>query len=137
MAFINEYISEEDFKKYDIKGICEQFDISFYRLAWTVDREKAIFLIFLADKSCADGYFGSKLLFYWKGSPIRVDLMKAGAGGSYKEKSFCRWALQKIELPEALEEQMAIMAELKNALTAYKAGGIEVPVADHTVYFDF
>jgi hypothetical protein len=43
MAFVNEYVSEEEAKKYDLDGINRQFmkapDI---RYDWTIDRERGI-----------------------------------------------------------------------------------------------
>ena len=49
MAFVNEYIPETDYEKYDLRRICgERNEINrghMYSRSWTIDRERKAFLI--------------------------------------------------------------------------------------------
>lgn len=54
MAFVNEYISEEDIKKYEIREIWDKFhpfsknDMNLLKKhSWTVDKERDVFLFLL------------------------------------------------------------------------------------------
>ncbi len=54
MAFVNEYVSEEDIRKYDLVTLRLQYNPVWkkegklpynYQFTWTIDRERDIFLI--------------------------------------------------------------------------------------------
>ena len=47
MGFINEYISESDIKKYDIKALDEKYYKAHYEPSWTVDHERDIYLRYM------------------------------------------------------------------------------------------
>ena len=68
MAFVNEYIPEADYEKYDLKRICGDHNKvhkgHMYSESWTIDRERDAFLIpiWFHRESDFSGY-----AFYWKG----------------------------------------------------------------------
>ncbi len=137
MAFVNEYVSEEEAKKYDLDGINRQFgrdpDI---RYSWTIDRERNVFLMWI---KAGREEFASEETFvlWWDGLVVPVYTIKGG-GGRLSEKSTTIWRLRGIDLPSELTDKRdELIAVLKEALTEYKVFGIGVPVADHTAIFEF
>ncbi|MDR2113421.1 MAG: hypothetical protein LBQ62_10040 [Candidatus Accumulibacter sp.] len=68
MAFVNEYIPEADYEKYDLMEICGKHNKahpgSMITRSWTIDRERQMFLIRIW--SHRESEFEG-LAFYWKG----------------------------------------------------------------------
>ena len=90
MAFIAEYISKEDIKKYDI---INRVDLGGRRiikkpqgpneikwLDWVIDRQRDIWLIFVCSPHLPDprdGYTGEMIwLLYYKGREIELDIRR-------------------------------------------------------------
>lgn len=125
MAFINEYISEEDRKKYNIDEIDKGYVVG-ATLArdWTVDKERDIYLRNVANGR--EDYSNlSDWTFYWSGELIkfRMEIIQTGRG----EKGH-KWAhkkITKIEIPESLQaERERIIQGIREALDVYKSGGV-------------
>lgn len=89
MTFVNEYVSEEDIKKYMLDEIWlkyhpeEKSVPNHYRHEWTVDRERDIFLKWI---SVGREEYSNRLTFvlYWKGELFTVDIDLIGVGRPQK-----------------------------------------------------
>jgi len=137
MAFVNEYVSPQDVKKYDLDGIKQRFgkdpDI---RYQWTVDRERNVFLMWM-EAGREERSHDETFSMHFKGTNFLVHLVGFSAG-KIAEKVTTTWQLEKLGIPPELESRRSeIIDALKEALTEYKASGIGVPVADHTAFFEF
>jgi hypothetical protein len=137
MAFVNEYVSAEDVKKYDLDGINRKFGKDpEIRYQWTIDRANDFFLMWMSRGR--EEFAGRQtFVFWWKGEVLPV-YMESEGSGRLNEKTTTIWRSAGIELPPQLAGQREEITQvLKEALTAYKVSGIGVPVADHTAMFEF
>jgi hypothetical protein len=136
MAFMNEYVSAEDAKKYDLDGINRQFGKEpQVRYSWTIDREQNVFLKWI--NSGKEEFVGRETYVLWWKSYILPIYMESESKGRLSEKTSTIWRLLGIELPtELLEQRDEIVHVLKEALTEYKVG-VGIDVADHTALFEF
>jgi len=109
MAFVNEYISESDIKKYDIealnkrpgKGIGRSYD-------WTIDRDADIWLHkFYTESDHTEpdgGYTGVKAWdFYWKGTLMLIEMKDLDGGGGYGKPRWSKKQLLSINIPTELQ----------------------------------
>ena len=68
MAFVNEYIPEADYERYDLRKVCGENNLAhrghMYSRSWTINREINAFLIQVWSHPEADF---SGWAFYWKG----------------------------------------------------------------------
>lgn len=125
MPFVNEYISEADIEKYNIESINRKFVVGgTHARDWTIDRDRNIYL-----RNVANGReeFACQTTwtFYWGEELIVLDLDLIEGGGSPSQPGWSRWRLRKIEMPESLKlHQQEIINDLKDALLAYKDGGV-------------
>jgi hypothetical protein len=136
MAFVNEYVSAEDANKYDLNGINRRFGKDTQiRFEWTIDRERDVFLRWIAS---GREEFASRvtMVLWYQGITIPVHLEVSGTG-DYSKPTTTIWHLSGIELPPALEAKRdEVLQSLREALTTYKVG-VGVDVADHTAVFEF
>lgn len=137
MPFINELISEADLVKYDIKAIDRKFKLARSRdVHWTVDRERDVYLRCVANGR--DEYRRrSTWTLYWKGDVLTVELNLIGAGGELGGAGWSHWRLESLGLPPKLEDRRSdILADLKEALTAYKDAGVFSTSSSHVLTLD-
>jgi hypothetical protein len=141
MAFINEFISEEDDKKYGISEINKKAHVANYKCDWTIDRERDIYLRWMRYDREMSGR--NDFTFYWKGNLLDIALKRHG-DGVRGGKGWTTWAIWQflgknyLQLPENLESyRKEIIADLKAALVAYKDFGIRSSIFDHTANFEF
>ncbi len=131
MAFVNERISEDDRKKYGLdevnkwlsnKGKVPNRD-------WTIDHERDIYLREI-DRGREEYSHKSTWHFCWRGELMTVCLETISAGG---ERGGHGWSHYKLVdcymkgffVPDHLADRREeIIEDLKDALTAYKGGGI-------------
>ena len=125
MAFVNEYIPAEDVKKYGIKEIDKRFVTGGTKSdQWTIDRERDIYLRCVS-RGREEFRSESTWTLYWRGSLIYVDLKLTDGGGTRGGHGWSHYKLLRAEIPTHLEAQRAdILKDLKEALTAYKGGGV-------------
>ncbi len=127
MAFVNEYIPETDYEKYDLRRICgERNEINrghMYSRSWTIDRERKAFLIQVW--SHHEAQFNG-WAFYWKGEWIFFEMTVAKAEDNPEESS-C-WSLYRIKnlsVPARLEgNKEDVLSAFYSAWSAYAGGGI-------------
>jgi hypothetical protein len=149
MTFVNEYIPAEDIEKYEIKKIDDFFLKGHYQPTWTIDRERNIYLRYLKngrEEAAQDLEF----YFYWQGHAIflRVHVDGGGkrGGPGWSHYSFLRMGrpevhftvIKEILLPDELKQHQAqIIADLKDALIAFKDFGVHSTRTESATTFDF
>ena len=136
MTFINEYISAEDKKRYNIDNINEKYIAAGVSSQWTIDRDRNIYL---REVSAGIGHSGKNRIwnFFWNGTLIEIKIEILSSGG---ERGALCWAHKKIhdfQLPHTLESNREeILSDLKEALTAYKDGGVFATAATYNLTLD-
>jgi hypothetical protein len=137
MPFINEYISAEDIKKYDIEALDKRFHKGHYKPSWTVDHERDMYLRYMT-KEHEEFSHHITYCFYWKGVVIEVLIELSEAGGARNGPQWSRKKLLRWNLPANLvAQETEIKADLKEAFIAYKDFGILSTSTTYTVTFDF
>ena len=125
MTFINEYIPDPDVKKYDLEEIDKQFIVGgTYARAWTIDRARDIYLRKVAIGR-EEFRHQSTWTFYWKGTLLTVELDMVDAGGVRGGHGWSHYKLRHMYIPpELTSKREEIIADLREALTDYKGGGV-------------
>ncbi len=145
MGFINEYIPEEDFKRYDFESLNKRSRKGGTTPAsfWTIDREADIWLREFYteyDHTAQDGNFTgvSAWDFYWKGALITLelellDVISSGPGTHCTVKR----KLISINVPAELSGQYdLILKDLEAALVAYADAGVLSSSSGFTLIFE-
>ena len=143
MAFVNEYISDEDVEKYGIAQLRDELHAYHQRrYHWTRDRERDAYLVQIH-------HLGRDLepedwLLYEKDRYCAVMLHREGGSMKLSERpyrilwhfdGFCD-AWLRCPVP-AEEEQPQVIQLLKEALTVYGLNGVWRQVPDTIVSFTF
>jgi len=131
MAFVNEYISAEDRSKYGLDEI--ERDVSMRGRApqrqWTIDHERGIYLREI-NSGREESRHESTWHFYWRGDLMTVCLEMVDAGGQRGGHGWSHYQLvdcyrKGFFIPtHLLDRRDEILADLREALTAYKGGGV-------------
>src|SRR5262249_10207317 len=130
MAFLNEYASDEDIRKYGLNGIWDRYHPAqkggYYvgqRPGWTIDREKNVF--FLPIPLLArdwDDLGEHRHLLWWNGAHvIAVVTLSERSSVKWTENPFrLIWKLVSLHLPEGFDvPREEVIRTLKDALTAH------------------
>ncbi len=132
--FVNEYIPEADIEKYGIREINKSFLCNDFH--WTVDRERDMYLR-KVERGREEFRHQSTWTFYWHGELLRVEIDAVEAGGD--RGGYC-WSHKKIrglQIPHNLEgRRNEILNNLKEALLAYKDGGVFATATAYTLTLD-
>lgn len=129
MAFMNEYISEDDRKKYGIDGIDEDLKrrAQVRNRDWTIDHEREIYLRVI-NRGREESRNLSVWHFYWHGELMTVWLELMEAGGERGGHGWSHYRLDKSRgdfVPPHLQGQREeVIADLRAALSARKGGGV-------------
>jgi hypothetical protein len=137
MAFVNEYIPADDIEKYSIETIDKKFIVGGTTARdWTIDRERSMYLRNVA-RGREEFFHESTWTFFWHGELLVVELEIVGGGGKRGEPGWSHWRVRELELPKHLENRRdEILADLKEALTAYKDGGVFSANTTYSVTLD-
>lgn len=127
MAFVNEYIPEADYKKYELRKVCGEHNLArpgrMHSDHWTIDREKDEFLIKIWShhESIFTGY-----AFYWKGSWIFFEMKITGVQEKKVEGSnWVGYLIKKFYITEDLEaSREEIISDLTRLLCVYCGAGV-------------
>ena len=144
MGFVNEYISKEDVEKYGLKEIDKHFIVGGTNARdWTVDRERDIYLRNVANGGGAEPEIRNqtKWTFFWHGVPLTLRLDLLTGGGGRGEPGWSHWRLVWVSggdgLPAHLKSHKEIfLQDLKEALLAYKDGGVFSSCTSYEVVLD-
>jgi hypothetical protein len=128
MPFINEYIPEEDYAKYDLRRICGEHNLKSRRghmhsQSWTIDRVRDAFIlpVWAHHESQYEGW-----AFYWKGEWMFFEMTTKKAQHNKTEDScWSLYHIRKFKVGEDLNEKRdEIIADLRSAYSAYAGGGV-------------
>lgn len=146
MTFVNEYASDTDIGKYDLKGVWDKYHPSkkgrYYlghRPTWTIDKERNAFLMVLGQGR--EEYSNrTTFLLWWDGNHviIELDLTKESSANLDETPFFVVWELVSISSPSELKHpENEVIALLKDALTEFGLRGVVVSVPNAVVKFKF
>ena len=127
MAFVNEYIPTADYTKYDLRRVCGEHNLprrgQMYSRAWTIDRERDVFLVQVWDHHEAES---SGWALFWRSSWIFFELKPLEFRSNHEENScWARYAVKGFAAPASMENlEEEARSELRNALSAYAGGGV-------------
>ena len=134
MPFINEYIPEEDKKKYNITE-----DSNFYRAgisSWTVDRERDMFLMRRAGGGPESPEGEMYWAFFWCDHLLTIHIKSQGSGGDIPGGH--GWTKMKIlgigGIDLTPEVKAQILADLKLAFEGYRGFGVGSPFPPYATY---
>jgi len=143
MAFINEYISDEDVEKYQINELMNsyqgegQFPDEFYHHRWTINKEKESWFMWVHVPTDPLDYTRSTgeriFILHYKSKNIEIILRKIFEESSEIKTDnpfYVTWKLDHIKKPEALKNILdeEIIEVLKEALMAYGTRGIKTSI---------
>ena len=126
MAFVNEYISDEDWQVYGIEAVDQNFVIGgTHSRQWTIDRARDTYLR-VVTRGREEVAHQSTWTLYWHGELIVVDLLLVATSiSSDRQSGSARYQLRRLRLPPYLDEQRdEVMSDLRKALLACKDGGV-------------
>lgn len=145
MAFINEYVSEEDIQKYQLREIWLQHHpaykkdknpFSTFRFKWAIDRERDTYLMCISGGGYDRDY--SEWVLFWRNQPVTIHLKMPGEGSkSFEQPYRIVWALDRIYKQLVGAEQQEFLHALKEALTVYGYDGIRKQIPNTVVSFKF
>ena len=135
--FVNEHISTSDVIKYNIEEIDKSYVIGGTSARdWTIDRDRDIYLRQVANGR-EENLGRSTWTFYWKGDLIRVDTLILSTSGGPGLPSSSHKRIRNIDIPFHLFDQRAeIMLDLREALLAYRDGGIYAKSSSYSLTLD-
>jgi hypothetical protein len=147
MTFINEFTPPEDVEKYGLKQIDKRFEFlgTVSARDWTIDRERDIYLRQVARAGGSEIETRNQLTFtfFWKSHELSMRLDLLDSCGEREAPGWSHWRLVLVwfnggnGLPESLKpHRHEIIADLKEALIAYKDGGAYSSTTDYAVTLD-
>ena len=129
MAFVNEWISEEDMEKYHIREIRKKMVADRGRPDWVRDRERDMYLMQVNGLGRDNEY--ETWLLYARGKYAAVRMYRIGGDIHEDKTEDIRWCFQEFDkglfcpFPEPpKEEQPAMFRLLEEALSVYGRRGI-------------
>lgn len=138
MAFVNEWVCDEDVKSYDLdavwKKVARDTPIQY---VWTIDRERNAFLV---DYASGRGEFSNHIDFVlsWNGEIHKARMIKNNDRLDGIENLTTTWQLVGIDSnPGTVQEPTEVVALLKEALIGYRLSGAAITVQHHNAVFDF
>ncbi len=142
MAFVNEYVSEENINKHDLKALSKKWWNWLppeFRYAWTYDSNRDSYFIPIS-RGREEYAHHLRGVLYFKGTHWDIEIChEPGGSDSYLEKPYRQiWGLIHIKHPEGEPVPTEEIAPvLKEALVAYKIRGVHTKVADVVTSFTF
>lgn len=143
MAFVNEYISDNDVKKFQLDELWLKYHPAYksvpdyYRYRWTIDRERDTYFMIMGSGREELSNRATCVLCI-KGNLYEIELdIARGTSLSYSDQPYkLIWEMASFWPSEhKIEQRAEIINLLKDALTAYGAEGVRRQVADTIVEF--
>lgn len=127
MAFVNEYIPEADYEKYDLRRVCEEHNEPnrghMFSRSWTIDRDRNAFLIkvWVHRDSEYSGY-----AFYWMGEWMFFEMRLTGVDENRPDGScWVSYLIKNFAISQPFQEERdQIVANLTQALSVYCGAGV-------------
>lgn len=130
MAFINEFASEEDIKKYQLKELWLGGHLNYkeypesFRLHWVRDSERDAFLMFVGGGNREQLEVFATL--YFKGEYFSVELIKKVSGSNEADTGKWQivWKVVSIDRKALTAKPVELIGLLKEALLTYGYRGV-------------
>lgn len=136
MAFVNEYISPEDFERYRLHERDEAHGIgATHSDNWTIDRERNMILR-LMGKGREELAGQIVFAFFWNGVWTRVRVQVIDGGGGKNAPQWLRCKLLGIEPHHVAVDRTAYLKDLTEALTAFRGAGVRADASEFTAILD-
>lgn len=137
MAFVNEYISAEDFLTYGIEAIDMQYwNTTLRSRQWTIDRERNIYLRAVASGKDELSHIAT-WTFYWKGDLLWSQREGVAFRGKPGEPCWSHTKVSKLVLPPHLQSnQQEIHQALRDAFFSYRDGGVYATCTEFSMQLD-
>ena len=139
MAFVYERIPEADIVSYDLREIDKQFPMA-TASRWVIDRERNIYLRYMTYDREQPSH--KNFTYFWKGNLFSLRLRSEGQELP-DDKWQTSWGWLGMHEPEAEAkakfdaDRSGFMADLKDALRAYRDGSLSPAYSAHIAEFDF
>ncbi len=142
MAFVNEYISDEDIKRYNLIELMNYyykldrrfhpFDPKTRKLRWTIDKERNIWLLKAISMHLPDhreGWTGEVyFVLYYQGRKIEIVLKEEPGTDQSKDPIIKRWTLLRIKEEDIKgfdkKDKQEMFKVLQEALSEYGLDGL-------------
>ena len=148
MGFVNEYVPEEDVKKYNLAVIDKYYFKGHCKPDWTRDKDRNIYLRHMRSGK-EEAVVEDTFTFFWNSTLVEVWL--TFVLNENKAPNTTIWALRGMDAPWwekdqeiraatqlMLQENMIeITADLKVALIVYQSLGLHSPVTNLNITFEF
>lgn len=142
MAFVNEYVSDEDVKKYNLADVRKAWNCDIppgFKYVWTFDRERDCYFILL--RSGREEFANrAHCVLYFQGGHWDVEILKELGGSQSAAENPYRiiWGLVEIKnLQGDSVPREEFVPVLKEALTAYGYRGVHSQIDNTIVEFTF
>ncbi|HSH72867.1 MAG TPA: hypothetical protein VK974_07405 [Methylophilaceae bacterium] len=146
MAFVNEYVSEDDVKKYKLADMWlrhmpefrNEGVPSFYKFQWTIDRYINVYYMALSSRGGEENFTDSVL--YLDGDEVDVRLQLADSTSKNLDDSpfHIGWNFLGFTPENASHTDVShILRVLKEALICYGYSGVRKQITDTVVTFNF
>ena len=137
MGFVNERMSQDDVKKYDIENIDKMFVYGgTMSRSWTRDRERDIYLRQVA-RGREETHSESSWTFYWGGKLIVLRIQNIETTGPVGGARTGHKKLLNVDIPEELRaKKSSIIEDLKSALVEYADGGVRRTASSYKLILD-
>lgn len=137
MPFVNERIMPADVEKYRLGEIDKRFIVGgTHARDWTIDRDRDIYLREVAtgrEEFASD----STWTLLWRGELIQVELTNISLSGPVGGVRHGHKRVTLLGIPPHLRvHRDEIIADLREALTAYKDGGVYASATSYTLTLD-
>jgi hypothetical protein len=137
MAFVNEFIPDSDIERYGIKELDKKYNKGHYKPDWTVDREQNIYLRYFRNDR-EEHSNRRTFFFYWKHVLMLITVDLVASSGQRDSAQMTEYKLFKASIPESIFQHRAeILSDFREALTAWKGGGIYSTASEYFLQFDF
>jgi hypothetical protein len=133
MAFVNEYIPSQDYKKFNFDSLNSRRKETSGTTPsdfWTINRQDDIWLRCFyveSDHTAEQGGFTGVSVWdlCWKGELMSVKVQDMEVGGGAGKHCWARKKILSINMPPNLENsRKTVLDDLAAAFTAYKDGGV-------------
>jgi len=137
MVFVNEWVSAEDVKKYELdiiwKKVKGHTPIDYI---WTIDRDRNAF--FFPYESGRDDISNRiDFVLCWDGVVHTIGLTKNSDHLEGIENSTTTWSQRWFKYGGGMHSKEEVIDTIKEALRAFKVFGIALSVEHHTAVFEF